>query len=129
MICCSVNRPFSDTQLKRLREVFCFVIKIIFISVFCGKKKQFSGKMPLKCSNNAQCFCLTKNATIMYKSLVGRSEAVLFAPSLHNMSGSTRGETYLPGHLRAMGYTAQRRRINESLNRVDPGTKVWGGVL
>ena len=33
--------------------------KSIFISIFCGKDK-FSGKMPLKCLNNAQCFCLTK---------------------------------------------------------------------
>ena len=34
--------------------------------------------------------------------------------------GSTTGETYLRGHFRAMGYTVQRRRIRESLNRVDP---------
>ena len=25
--------------------------------------------------------------------------------------GSSRGETYIPGHLRAIGYTVQRRRI------------------
>ena len=44
--------------------------------------------MPLKCSNNAQCFCLTKinarkNASIMYKSLC--AEEVDF-PVAHNNS-------------------------------------------
>ena len=33
--------------------------KLISI-LFSRKKINFPGKMPLKCSNNAQCFCLTK---------------------------------------------------------------------
>lgn len=42
--------------------------------------------------------------------------------------GSTTGETYLQGHLRAMGYTVQRRWIRESLNQVDlrNTTLRWG---
>ena len=45
--------------------------------------------------------------------------------------GSTTGKTYLRGHSRAMGYTVQRRRIRESLNRVDPrntGLR-WGALV
>ena len=46
--------------------------KVNFYFIF-SEKLIFRGKMPLKCSNNAQCFCLTKilekNASIMYKSL------------------------------------------------------------
>ena len=36
--------------------------KVNFYSIFLGKIliKNFPGKKPLKCSNNAQCFCLTK---------------------------------------------------------------------
>ena len=33
--------------------------KVNFLFYFLGKFN-FPGKMPLKCSNNAQCFCLTK---------------------------------------------------------------------
>ena len=45
--------------------------------------------------------------------------------------GSTTGETYLRGHFRAMGYTVQRRRIRESLNRVDPRNRAlrWGALV
>ena len=45
--------------------------------------------------------------------------------------GSTTGETYLRGHSRAMGYTVQRRRIRESLNRVDPRNTAlrWGALV
>ena len=45
--------------------------------------------------------------------------------------GSTTDETYLRGHFRAMGYTVQRRRIRESLNRVDPRNTPlrWGALV
>ena len=45
--------------------------------------------------------------------------------------GSTTGETYLRGHFRAMGYTVQRRRIRESLNKVDPRNRAlrWGALV
>ena len=45
--------------------------------------------------------------------------------------GSTTGEPYLRGHFRAMGYTVQRRRIRESLNRVDPRNTAlrWGALV
>ena len=45
--------------------------------------------------------------------------------------GSTTGEPYLRGYLRAMGYTVQRRRIRESLNRVDPRNTAlrWGALV
>ena len=33
--------------------------KVNFCFTF-SEKINFPGKMPLKCSNNAQCFCLTK---------------------------------------------------------------------
>ena len=33
--------------------------KVNFYFIF-SEKINFLGKMPLKCSNNAQCFCLTK---------------------------------------------------------------------
>ena len=33
--------------------------KVNFYFIF-SEKNNFPGKMPLKCSNNAQCFCLTK---------------------------------------------------------------------
>ena len=70
--------------------------KVNFYFIF-SEKNNFPGKMPLKCSNNAQCFFLTKmlekNASIMYKSLIhadlqrsGRSghldpEKIFFGPS------------------------------------------------
>ena len=45
-----------------------FLKKVNFYFIF-SEKINFPGKMPLKCSNNAQCFCLTKmlekNASIM----------------------------------------------------------------
>ena len=45
--------------------------------------------------------------------------------------GSTTGEPYLRGYFRAMGYTVQRRRIRESLNRVDPRNTAlrWGALV
>ena len=45
--------------------------------------------------------------------------------------GSTTGEPYLRGYFRAMGYTIQRRRIRESLNRVDPRNTAlrWGALV
>ena len=45
--------------------------------------------------------------------------------------GSTAGEPYLRGHVRAMGYTVQRRRIRESVNRVDPRNTAlrWGALV
>ena len=45
-----------------------FLIKNYFYFYILWKKL-FSGKMPLKCSNNAQCFCFIKmleNASIVY---------------------------------------------------------------
>ena len=56
---------------------------------------------------------------------------ILFNPhSFNSIFGST-GETYLRGHFRAMGYTVQRRRIRESLNRVDPRNTAlrWGALV
>ena len=52
-------------------QVFIFSKKIQFHSL----KKMFSGKMSLKCSNNAQCFCFCllkclKNSSVRYKSLI-----------------------------------------------------------
>ena len=45
--------------------------------------------------------------------------------------GSTTGEPCLRGYFRAMGYTVQRRRIRESLNRVDPRNTAlrWGALV
>ncbi|CAH3187569.1 unnamed protein product, partial [Porites lobata] len=45
--------------------------------------------------------------------------------------GSTTGESYLRGYFRALGYTIQRRRIRESLNRVDPRNTAlrWGALV
>ena len=36
-----------------------FLKKVNFYFIF-SEEINFPGKMPLKCSNNAQCFCLTK---------------------------------------------------------------------
>ena len=45
--------------------------------------------------------------------------------------GLTTSEPYLRGHFRAMEYTVQRRRIRESLNRVDPRNTAlrWGALV
>ena len=45
--------------------------------------------------------------------------------------GNTTGESYLRGHFRALGYTVPRRRIRESLNRVDPRNSAlrWGALV
>jgi hypothetical protein len=45
--------------------------------------------------------------------------------------GSTTGEVYLRGHFRALGYNIQRKRIRESLNRVDPRNTAlrWGALV
>jgi len=47
------------------------------------------------------------------------------------MTWVTTGKTYLRGHFRANGYTVQRRRIRESLNRVDPKNTAlrWGALV
>ena len=63
MICCSVNpfSPFSDTLVKRLSFKSSFSGKKLFLFLYSAEKILiFSRKMPLKCSNNAQCVCLTK---------------------------------------------------------------------
>lgn len=45
--------------------------------------------------------------------------------------GSTTGEPYLKGHFRALEYHVQRRRIRESLNRVEPRNTAlrWGALV
>eukprot|EP00794_Sanderia_malayensis_P021078 gene21078-23132_t len=45
--------------------------------------------------------------------------------------GATTGESYLRGHFRALGYHIQRRRIRESINRVDPRNTAlrWGALV
>ena len=45
--------------------------------------------------------------------------------------GSTTGEVYLRGHFRALGYNIQRKRMRESLNRVDPRNTAlrWGALV
>ena len=52
---------------------FSFLWKNKIFLCLC-KKKKLSGKMPLKCSNNAQCFCLT-NYKMLEKKLAQYTKA------------------------------------------------------
>ena len=56
--------------------------KLISI-LFSRKKINFPGKMPLKCSNNAQCFCLTK---ILEKMLQPVAETLRHSHEKNNLS-------------------------------------------
>ena len=56
--------------------------KLISI-LFSRKKINFPGKMPLKCSNNAQCFCLTK---ILEKMLQPVAEMLRHSHEKNNLS-------------------------------------------
>ena len=58
-------------------------LKKLISILFSRKKINFPGKMPLKCSNNAQCFCLTK---ILEKMLQPVAEMLRHSHEKNNLS-------------------------------------------